>query len=170
MRSKVMLAFRRIAAFMVDWLVLAVYAAGLFMLVSPLVAPLFADSPFTAELVGFVLLTLPMVLYFSLMEASSWQATIGKRVLRLRVAQSQNGRRLKYPRSLLRSVVKFLSWELAHFAVWNVFVFTDSPAQAAGIGALALSYLLIFAYGISLFVKSGRTPYDLAAKSIVRFK
>lgn len=168
MRSVVVLGFRRIIAFTIDWCVVAVYAGLLFLFVSPVAAPLFKTSPRVAEAAGFCLLTLPMVLYFTLTEASPWRATLGKRIMRLRVAKTQSGRRMSYKQSFVRTALKFLPWELAHFAVWNVFVFTDSPAGGVGIVALTLSYVLIFTYGISLFVASGRTPYDRIAQTIVR--
>lgn len=53
-----LLVFKRITAFMIDWCLLLVYMVGLFFIVSPLVKPLFSMSPFIAELAGFYLLTL----------------------------------------------------------------------------------------------------------------
>ena len=168
--TKAAVGFRRLAAFVIDWCILALYAGVLFLAVTPLVAPLFQASPLMAELTGFGLLTLPMVLYFAIMEASSWRATIGKRVLHLSVGEGKSGRRIGFSSSLFRSAVKFLPWELAHFAVWNVFIFTNSPVSSIGVGALVASYLLIAIYIVSLFIKNGRTPYDMAAGTAVRVK
>lgn len=166
MSKKVGMALERLAAFMIDWCLIAVYGGLLFLFVSPLVRPLFTISPFISELMGFCLITLPMVLYFSLAEASSWQATVGKRILRLRVAKG-GGERMRYRWSFLRTAIKFLPWELAHFAVWNVFVFTNSSATGAGMAALILSYVLVIIYVVSLFLRRGRTPYDIAAGTLV---
>jgi len=164
----VKVAFRRLLAFGIDWCVLAAYAGLLFLFVTPFVSPLFKQSPYLAELTGFFLLTLPMTLYFSVMEASSWSGTLGKRLLRLRVIPRGGKRKVSYLRSLLRSSLKLLPWELAHFAVWNVFVFEDSAAGGIGIVALVLAYGLIFTYWVSLFVRDGRTPYDHFAGVIVQ--
>jgi uncharacterized RDD family membrane protein YckC len=54
-----------------------------------------------------------------------------------------DGRRLSIPRSLLRSGVKFLPWELAHAAIWQL---TAGDADALlPILLLALSYALVIA-------------------------
>jgi uncharacterized RDD family membrane protein YckC len=47
-------------------------------------------------------------LYYTLFEASPWQATPGKRILRLYVTDL-NGRRLTFPRALLRNVARQIS-------------------------------------------------------------
>lgn len=47
-------------------------------------------------------------LYFSAFEASSWQATPGKRLMKLRVVDV-NGVRLRWPRATLRYFCRFLS-------------------------------------------------------------
>jgi uncharacterized RDD family membrane protein YckC len=47
-------------------------------------------------------------LYFALMESSSWQATLGKKILRLYVTDIQ-GRRLTLSRAMGRTLAKYLS-------------------------------------------------------------
>src|ERR1700680_82522 len=47
-------------------------------------------------------------LYFALMESSSWQATLGKKILRLYVTDLQ-GRRLTVSRATGRTLAKYLS-------------------------------------------------------------
>ena len=159
------LALKRIAAFMVDWCVLALFIGLLFLFVSPFVAPLFMQSPFMAEAAGFCLLTLPLFLYFSLTEALIG-GSLGKKFLRLRVS-TVKAQQMRYRTSALRTGIKLVPWELAHFAIWNVFIFSASPAYGLGVGALGLSYGLIIIYATSLFLKRGRTPYDLIAQTIV---
>jgi uncharacterized RDD family membrane protein YckC len=48
------------------------------------------------------------LLYFTLLEYSKWQATIGKLIFRLRVTDVQ-GRRLSFGRALLRNLAKWVS-------------------------------------------------------------
>lgn len=156
---------RRLGAFGLDCGLLALYASMLFLFVSPLVRPLFSSLA-TAELAGFLLLTLPFVLYLAICEASSWSATLGKRVFRLRVVTT-TGKSVTFGRSLARSVLKFAPWELAHYAIWNAFIFPSSN-EGLGIAALVICYLLMFVYLIGLVLKPYRPLYDHLAGTVVR--
>ncbi len=69
-----------------------------------------------AQLLGFVLLVLPVGLYLYASEASARQATIGKRVMGLRVVSADDLGRPSRSRIIIRTVVKLLPWEVAHFA------------------------------------------------------
>jgi uncharacterized RDD family membrane protein YckC len=161
---------RRLIAWALDYVVIAGYlvilaAASIGIQASGLhglwIAAL--SNAGSAELAGFVTLTLPVVLYFAFFEASPTGATFGKRALGLRVT-ALDGSRLSLGRALLRSAVKFLPWELAHFTIWH-YVYAgraNPPAWAAF--ALAIVYLLVAAYLVTLFVgKSHRTVYDRIA-------
>ena len=81
---------RRLLAFALDYLVLAVWGAALFAL-SPLLPDGWFDAPLRAQLTGFLLLTLPVVLYFAFGESSPWQGTLGKRALGVAVAREDVG-------------------------------------------------------------------------------
>jgi hypothetical protein len=62
----------------------------------------------------FLVLTVPVTVWLAGWEASPGGATPGKRLLGLRVLTS-SGDRPSWPRSLLRTALKFtLPWELAH--------------------------------------------------------
>jgi uncharacterized RDD family membrane protein YckC len=166
---------RRVAAFVVDYAIILVYIGfltGLGILLRAAVnLPLPTDATDTTKVLGhtvsFLGLTLPVTLYFALTEASSIQATLGKRAVGLRVV-AVNGRRLPRGRSLLRSAVKFAPWELAHTAIWHTsgqpFV---SPPDAWGIAAYVVSLAAAAWYVAALFIGDRRTPYDRAAGSIV---
>lgn len=161
---------RRLLAFGIDLALLAVYASALFLVVSPMVRPLFADSPLMAELTGFTLLTLPFVMYFAFSEASSWSASFGKRCMGLVVVGGKKAKRISFGRSLLRSGLKFMPWELAHFSIWHAFIF-DSPLATVAMAVLALSYALMIAYVAGLLFKRHRTPYDrLSGTQVIRGK
>jgi len=63
----------------------------------------------TIKLAAFLVATLlTPLLYFSLLECSKWQATIGKLMFRLRVTDVQ-GRRLTFRRAISRNLAKWLS-------------------------------------------------------------
>src|SRR5690606_30211571 len=104
---------RRVAAFAVDYAVIAAYIAVLtavgFAARGALGAgegvPEGAAARAAGHALSFVTLTVPVALYFALSEASRRQATVGKRALRLRVV-TRSGRRLSLRRSLVRTAVK----------------------------------------------------------------
>jgi uncharacterized RDD family membrane protein YckC len=111
-----------------------------------------------AQLVILAVLTVPVTVWLAGWETTG--ATPGKRLLGLRVLTS-SGDRLTWPRSLLRTALKFtLPWELAHTAWWNVLLRSDN--QDAGLDRLLLSLVCaaIAVYLVSLFVGSRRAPYD----------
>jgi len=165
-----------VLAFAVDYLVIAAYlvvllVASLAIMASNLV-PAWAtlwSSAWSAELTQSVLLTLPVVFYFALFESSPGGATLGKRALRIRV-RAADGQRLGLDRALLRSVVKFLPWELAHFTIWHLVYATASHRNPPTWTALTLAtvYLLVALFLVTLFVgRSHRTMYDRFAGSRV---
>ena len=106
-------------------------------------------------------------MYFALSEASTTRGTLGKRVLHLRV-QSTNGQPLRVPAALLRSAVKFLPWELAHFTIWHLVYAGPGGPQPWTAFALGSVYLVASAYLLTLFIgKTHRTLYDRLSGSIV---
>jgi uncharacterized RDD family membrane protein YckC len=166
---------RRIVAWLLDYLLIAVYlvllaAVSLGLRVSPVQAGFnnAMSQPVTAELLGFVLLTLPVVLYFALREASPLRATLGKRALRLAVVDA-NGGRLPTRRALLREGVRFLPWELSHALLWRVALSPDRGSIAVWVTAgFGVVYALVLLYLVTLFIGSQhRTAYDRLAGSIV---
>jgi uncharacterized RDD family membrane protein YckC len=164
--------WRRLAAFGLDYLLLAGYialltAVGVGLLRArgePLAGPGTLRTQLLGHAAGFVTLTLPVVLYFALWEASPWQATPGKRALRLRVVTEAGGRRVPPGRALLRAAVKLAPWELAHTALWHTPGWPARPEPTAltvvGSGA---ALLLAAWYVLCLFVGARRPPYDRAA-------
>lgn len=65
------------------------------------------------------MITLPISLYFILCECSKWQVTLGKRKMGICVVDAF-GHRISIGRSALRTAVKFLPWEIAHFGIWRL--------------------------------------------------
>ncbi len=165
-------AWRRLLAFAVDYLAIAVWlallaAAGFAARRAGLFAGEFPQgvlSRLGLHVLFFALLTLPILLYFALFEASRWQATPGKRVLRVRVVSAADFGRLPIGRSLIRSAVKFLPWEIGHLGVWHVpgQPFVDEPGLLS-LACWTAAMLLSLFWVASLFVGGGRSPYDAAA-------
>jgi uncharacterized RDD family membrane protein YckC len=164
--------WRRVAAFAVDYGVILVYL-GLLVLVGVLgravgVLPTEVTTPagrVVAQLAGFALLTLPVSLWFAGWEATQG-ATPGKRVLGLRVVTT-GGQRLGWPRSLLRTALKFtLPWELAHTAVWNMLAWPGDGGSVVDMVLLGVANAVIVVDLVSLFVGTRRTPYDRIAGTV----
>ncbi|HUF67272.1 MAG TPA: RDD family protein [Longimicrobiales bacterium] len=84
---------RRIAAFGVDYVFISLYM--LLLVLVGVTVPSFTrvfETPFGGQAAGIVVLTLPVMLYFSLWEASRHAATPGKRALGVRVLRSTGER------------------------------------------------------------------------------
>ena len=162
------LAIRRLAAFAIDYLCIAAYIGcltfvSMTFLVSDFAPPDQLLGKLTGHLQGFILLTLPVWLYFTLQEHSSAQATFGKRALKLRV-EDLSASKPGFARSAIRNAIRFLPWEIAHAAIWYVPgrpFFDHMPVINLAICSTALIVALGFV--VFLFVGSGRTPYDFVA-------
>lgn len=162
---------RRAVAFGLDYLLIAAYLVvlvGFGLLVQfavPGLAGALFHSALAGEVTGFVLLTLPVILYFALGEASETGGTWGKRRLGLRVL-STDGQRLGVARSLVRSGLKFLPWELAHASIWQ-FRFAGASALLPNLG-LALVWALVALNLLSALLDGQRRAlYDRVAGTVV---
>jgi uncharacterized RDD family membrane protein YckC len=161
----------RTAAFVLDYALILGYLLGLTLLLF-LLNSLFGVNQWLfanrvrAQLVAFLLVTLPVALYFAISESSAQRATRGKRRLGLKVVD-QNGARIRLPRALGRTLLKFIPWELSHTLIWQI---SFSP----GADSVWISYGFLLVYGLiglniaSLFMtRQHQTLYDLIAKTYV---
>jgi uncharacterized RDD family membrane protein YckC len=166
---------RRIAAFGVDYLIITAWIGlitaigfGARAIFGIETAPVMSQAnKVRGHAIAFFSLTLPVILYFAIAESSRWQATVGKRVLGLRV-HTVTSAQVSLGRSLARSTIKFLPWEIAHTAIWHVpgqpFVSMPAPINFLGY-AVALAGAGVFVAAV--FRGRGRTPYDLVAGTMV---
>jgi uncharacterized RDD family membrane protein YckC len=103
------------------------------------------DSAWARDAVAFTSLVLPSTLTFAASEASMAQATFGKRRLNL-IVTDREGNRVSFRRSLARSALKFLPWQLAHTAVFGLLADPTSKGFLfLSIGAQALVVVSVFA-------------------------
>jgi uncharacterized RDD family membrane protein YckC len=167
---------QRIGAFLLDYLIIAAYLVLLVVIsvglgfgpLRSVFRAMFAD-PNRSEFSAFLLLVLPVVLYFALLECSSWQATWGKRKMGLRVIDT-HGARLSFPRSLVRSLLKFAPWELTHACLWRIPGWPLAPATPSPVitAGLVLVWILVAAYLVSMLVsKKHQALYDWIAGTYV---
>jgi len=152
---------KRLKAFLLDYLLIIAYIivlAGVNFGIILSGGALDEISPFFASLlvkdaIAFLTVILPVILYFTLQESSSRQATWGKRKAGIRVVNA-NGETLTRMQSFVRSLVKFLPWQIAHTCLyhipgWPLAVTTFPPGVMAG---FALVYLLVGIYVASALV------------------
>ncbi|SDJ58398.1 RDD family protein [Salimicrobium halophilum] len=166
-------AGRRILAFGFDYLLILLYGIGVVGSVAVLFrepfTSLFTHSPLVAQASGFVVITLPVFLYFSISEGSRHQGTWGKRRLRLLVTDN-TGEKLTLGKALLRSGLKFLPWELAHFFIWHAALPSSLPSGVVVAGLVGANLLLVIYVAFPFFEKNSRNVYDLRVSTFVYTK
>lgn len=163
--------WKRAGAFALDYIIILGYLLGLFFI--SLLANtqfdasqwLFADR-IRAQLVAFLLVTLPVSLYFAVSESSHRQATWGKVRLKLRVTD-RDGNRIGFSRSLGRTLLKFIPWEISHTLIWQIYFSPQMESIWINYG-FALVYLLIGLNIVSLLItRTNQTLYDLLTDTYV---
>ncbi|WP_051215508.1 RDD family protein [Granulicoccus phenolivorans] len=168
--------WRRIAAWLIDCGLIMLYAGLLALVGVPLTrAGVLGPLPLAAaNVLAALVLVVPVVLVLAGLEAGRRAATVGKRVLGLRLAGAAGAGAAGtgapgapgYPRALLRNAVKVaLPWLIAHSAVYGIW---DGSARGAVPGwvwpAFAVAYAIPLVWLVTLFVGTGRTPYDRLAR------
>jgi hypothetical protein len=157
---------RRLVAWVVDWLIIAAYAAALVPVGQAVGAPSWRLSPTEWNAISFAILIVPVTLWLAWWECRPGSASPGKRAVRLRVYRLADGPRSpRLAQALTRNSLKVaVPWELGHTAVFVLVSRTASTvAQTVGWTCVVLSYGLVLMYVISLFVGSGRPLYDRIA-------
>lgn len=162
--------WRRIAAWMIDCGLILLYAGALALVCVPLYrGGVIPELPLAlANLVAALALVVPAVLVLAGLDAGPRAATIGKRAMRLRLIAADGGR-IAFPRALLRNAFKFgLLWLIAHAAVYGLWGGSVSGAvRAWAWPLLAAAYAIPIAWIMSLFIGTGRTPYDRLTRTSV---
>ncbi len=157
---------RRVAAFALDYILIAAYLVVLVSVgilvrsAAPDVADTLFGSALTGELTGFLALTLPISLYFALCEASPASATWGKRRMHLRVVTAA-GERLSLGRSVLRTALKFVPWELTHALIWRFAFAGENPPAYLDVGLILVWVLIGGNLAAVLVDRQRRSLYDL---------
>ena len=161
MMSKLIL--NRILAFGIDYLIIIGYGVVLFAITTTI--GVVSLSPLEGQIVGFISLTLPVYLYFYLMEKSSLAATLGKRVMNISVqTQTEN---IRYG-VLFRNILKFLPWEIAHLGVhWIIYYSGIGEATPIWVWvALILPQVIVLGYILSIVFYEGESSlYDKIANT-----
>ncbi len=157
------LLFKRILASIIDYTIVAGYA-GILFLCTNIISSKFnlklSENPMIGQLIGFLILTLPVITYSYLTEKSVWRGTIGKRLQKVIVLTDQS----KISRSiLLRNILKYLPWEIAHTGVhWIVYYSSNSIETPIWVWViLILPQIVSVMYFISIVASKGKSSiYD----------
>jgi len=145
------IAARRLAAWLVDWLIIAVYAAALIPL-GVLLNRTVTLAVAALNIMAFFVLVVPVTAWLAWWEHAR-AATPGKLLLRLRVTP-----RPGFGKALARNALKVaLPWEVAHT---GVYLLTYSDDRAVGTVLAVGAQLVALWFVVTLFVGDGRTPYD----------
>lgn len=162
----------RTIAFALDYLPIAGYLVGLTLISQalatrrPTVIERLFQGPVVGQVSGFMAVTFPVALYFAVQEASARQATWGKARCNLKVI-GPDGARLSLRRSLARTALKFLPWELAHTAIWQA-QFATAERSPAVIAGFLFVWALVGANALSIGVRRDRRAlYDRLAGTAV---
>lgn len=158
--------WRRVGAWLIDCACVLGWAGvtaivGVPLYLAGLIRP---TGTVALNVVGALVVVLPVVIAAAVFESRRGAATPGKRALRLRVSTSRG--RPSFSQALLRNGLKIgLPWLLGHAAVFALISSgsTGAAPSAAADLALVLAYVLPIAYVICLFVGRGLTPYDRVA-------
>jgi uncharacterized RDD family membrane protein YckC len=163
--------WHRAGAFALDYLIILGYLLGITLLfalantVFDLSQWLFGER-IRAQFSAFLLVTLPVTLYFAVFESSPRQATWGKQRLRLKVVDHAENR-ISFWRALGRTILKFIPWEISHTLIWTIYFSPEADSVWISYG-FALVYLLIGLNILSLVItKKNQTLYDLLAHTYV---
>lgn len=168
---------KRLKAFAFDYLIICGYIVLLTVMTMTAVkigglmgvSLRWSENAILADLMAFVMLVLPVILYFTFQESSAKQSTWGKRKAGIRVVNADGGR-LTRRQAFMRSLVKMIPWQVAHTSLfhipgWPFAVTLIPPAVTAG---FALVYVLIGIYIATVFIsKKRRTLYDWVSGSYV---
>lgn len=161
---------RRLIAFVLDYLLILLYivllaAATSLLLFSPPGERVLAliDTPLRRDVLAFITLILPVGLYFAISESRPYGATWGKRRLALKVFHNEQAEPPGFGRSLLRTALKLLPWQLAHTALFNIPGWPIAPQEPPVwvLVLFGLVWLLVLLYWLSALLSSQRqTLYD----------
>jgi len=122
------------------------------------------------DLLAFLTTVLPVVAYFAWNEGSAAGATWGKRRVGLKVV-GLDGQPLGRSQALVRSVVKFIPWQMAHTALFSIPGFPTATGDPPDwtVWLLGGMWVVVVVYLVGLTqLGGGRTIYDrLSASKVV---
>ncbi len=163
----------RSIAYLIDFVIaFSFFAVTQILVFKPLREALGIDdrwflSGINTEFYTLLTISLPIWLYFAVCEQSRWQATAGKRLMKVKVFSATGQKPISFSVSLLRTAIKLLPWEIAHLA--NNFpeplMYSSQPGFRLGfalVGVLMGLYMALVA-----LTKKRQGLHDLLAGTVV---
>jgi uncharacterized RDD family membrane protein YckC len=161
---------QRLLAFLLDYMWIVTYLALLVVmstLVYPPIQQIFTYSLWLSQLFGFLLVTLPVSLYYIIMDSKIGRQSFGKKKIGIRVV-NRSGQPLTLGHSTLRTILKFIPWELSHFLVYRFASLGNQEVPFVYYLIGGIVYGLLFAYILTaLFTRTKRSLYDMMARTEV---
>lgn len=161
---------QRFKASLIDYLLIAGYLLSLMVLtvfIFPSLQSFFQGSLEVAQFTGFLMVTLPVTIYFAAFDSLGKGQTFGKRKMKIRVV-TLDGQKPGLLRSAIRNLLKFVPWELSHFLVYRLMVLGNDPVPAFYMVVGGFVYVLMFSYlTTAIFSKRKQTLYDWFVKTQV---
>lgn len=160
----------RFKAFMLDYVLIFAYLIVLVIMnlfLFPSLQSFFSESLVEAQLTGFLMVTLPISLYFIISDSRILGQSFGKRIMGIKVVNEKE-EILPIVHSIWRTILKFLPWELSHYLTYRLIFLGEAevPFNYYVIGGFI--YVLMFAYILtSIFSKEKKSLYDMLAKTHV---
>ncbi|WP_411842331.1 RDD family protein [Salinicoccus sp. HZC-1] len=160
----------RLKAFLFDYIIILMYLLFIVMIsvvFVPALQKLFIHSVPVSQLTTFLLVTFPVVLYFSFFDSKFSKGSFGKRKTGLKVVDSK-GARLSFLHSLGRNLVKFVPWEFGHYTAFKMAYLGEGGVPPVDWITGILTYVLIFAYILTaIYTKKKQSVYDIAVNTYV---
>lgn len=167
MSASIVLRFK---AFLFDYIFIFIYLLLLFLasaFIFPALQRLFTGSLLVSQLVSFIVVTVPVSLYFIISDSTMVGQSFGKKKVGIKVV-TKNGASLSLLQSAYRTVLKFLPWEMGHYVAYRFVLLGDDPIPSQLYVINGIIYSFILAYLITALVtKNKQTLYDLIAKTFV---
>lgn len=160
----------RLKAFLIDYLFILAYLTMLFTInvfIFPDLQKLFQRSMAVAQFTGFLMVTLPVSLYFVVSEVMFNGQTVGKKKLNMQVVGA-DGEKISLWKSIFRTILKFLPWEMSHFLIYRLMEIGEEPVPVFYMFVGICIYVLMFLYILTaIFTKKKQALYDRMAKTKV---
>ncbi|WP_099157538.1 RDD family protein [Virgibacillus ndiopensis] len=156
----------RFKAFLIDYLLILTYLAMIFAIgafLFPSIQELFNGSLIKAQLVGFLMVTFPISIYFVISDSVIGGQSFGKKKMGIRVV-NENGTGLTVRHAIFRTIFKFLPWELSHYLVYRLVDIGEGEVPIYYFIIGGLIYVSIFTYMLTaIFTKKKQSLYDIVA-------
>lgn len=164
------LSLRRLAAYWIDFMLLAFLLVGIQWLLFNITSGFPFDvlnNGYKIEIWVLISVSLPVWLYFICCEYYKYQ-TLGKRMFSIKVRNIE-GSNLTWGQVVLRTFIKLLPWEITHIIILIPEPWFSLKEVPQNINLIYVPNVMILAYIFVLLLSKGkRSIHDYIAKTTVR--